>query len=647
MDRLKRWLGLDKATPYVKHYFETSNVKASIYMAVIIIALEVWMIINLFLGLSSSEYLPKNFIANLIVYIVVFVVAGAVLLAADRYFHNEQKHSRKGQLLLWLFVIACSFFGIYCSFGNFVHQEQILTFFTIELLVVCLLAWKPIISFTIIFISSAILFFSITTQYSTTATMKVNFILMATSILVTSVNTYTQKRIEAEKDERLENAYNQLNSAATVDDLTGIPNMNYFRNTVRAILDNDKINPKKKIILFLDVENFKALNEKYGFESGNAFLAKFAGQITEIFNDSVVARQGDDHFVIFTDRDTFKDRLNTLRSILYDYHTETLIGIKVGGYVPEDKTANVNVAIDRARYACSSIKKHYDQDYREYDKHLNDEFEMRQYIVNNIDTALDKGEIKVYYQPVVWSKNFKLCGYEALTKWEDPKYGLLQPGSYIPILEEYRQVHKIDMIVCETVCRDIRAQMDKHKPAVPVSLNFSRLDFELTDVTEILETFTQKYNVPREYLHVEVTESALSGHLSELKGELDRMQMLGYPLWLDDFGSGYSSLNVLKDFNFDVMKIDMKFLSTFEENPEKTKLVLRNVCNLARDLGMKSLCEGVETREQAEYLKSIGCERLQGYHFGKAMTMEDAAVKIKAGTLPVSEEFIVKAFSGT
>ena len=646
--RFERWLGLDATSPYVGHYFEASNARASIYMSLIVMLIEIWMIVDLARTKTSEVITTAGYpILNWFFYILLFASAIVVLFNADKYFLNGEKYVPFGKIILGLFVVICSAFGIYTAYCNFMNGEQILSFFVMELLVVCLLAWKPYISFFILLLSSSTLYLLMDYYSPISAKMSAYYMIMTIAIFFTSFSTFSQKRAEAEKDERLESTYTQLTNIATVDELTGIPNMNYFRENVRTILDSGRRNPKKMIFLFLDVENFKALNEKYGFESGNAFLAKFGNQISEIFNDSLLARQGDDHFVIFTDRSTFMDRLSKLRSILYDYHTETLIGIKAGGYVPEDSSCDVNLAIDRARYACSSIKKHYDQDYREYDSALNSEFEMRQYIVNNIDAALDKGEIKVYYQPVMWSRNYKLCGYEALTKWEDPKYGLLQPGVYIPVLEEYRQVHKIDMIVCETVCRDIRNLMDKHRPAVPVSLNFSRLDFELTDVTDILETFTQKYNVPRSFLHVEVTESALSGELTELKAELDEMKELGYPLWLDDFGSGYSSLNVLKDFSFDVMKIDMKFLSSFDQNPEKSKLVLRNVCALSNDLGMRSLCEGVETREQADYLKSIGCERLQGYYFGKAMVLDDIMVKIKAGTIPVSEEFIVKAFSGT
>ena len=140
-------------------------------------------------------------------------------------------------------------------------------------------------------------------------------------------------------------------------------------------------------------------------------------------------------------------------------------------------------------------------------------------------------------------------------------------------------------------------------------------------------------------IHVEVTESALSDKLESLHKDLDRLKALGFPLWLDDFGSGYSSLNVLKDFEFDVIKIDMVFLSSFYEQEKKSKAVIKNVVSMAKDLGMSTLTEGVETLDEAEYLRNVGCDRLQGYLFGKPMPLKEILVKLKAGTLPVSEEY--------
>lgn len=643
-EKIKRWLGLDETSEYVEHYFEASNARASIYMSVIIILLEGWMIINLAYRVmyDVSFYKADHWVVtHFVAYVALFVSGCSALIYADRYMHGQFTTGRKRHsMTLWLFCIVCTLFGLFISYSDYGNGEQILTFLSMELFVVCLLVWKPITSFCVLSVSFVAMYLMMNMYGRPTYATRINFFVMWISILVTSISNFYQKRVEAEKDESVETATAKIRRAAMIDEMTGVANMNFFRERAGDMLNEKGINPGSKIFLFLDIENFKAVNEKYGFESGNAFLKKIALAMAETFPDALIARQGDDHFVILADRKGLKEKLDSLRALVFGFDPELQIGLKTGGYIPHDAACDPHVACDNARYACESIKKKFDQDYCEYNQKLSDEFSMKQYIVNTVDHALDNGHIKVYYQPVVWARNRKLCGYEALVKWEDPTYGFLSPGLFIPILEEYRQVHKVDMIVIDNVCRDIRNLLDAHKPAVPVSINFSRLDFELTDVVDLIESCAQQYDIPRNMLHVEVTESALSEYIDTLQDDLDRLRNLGYPLWLDDFGSGYSSLNVLKDFEFDVMKIDMVFLSSFETNKEKSKAVLKNVVKMAQDLGMHTLTEGVETLEEAEYLKEIGCERLQGYLFGKAMPLEDALIKIAAGTLPVSEEFI-------
>lgn len=640
-DKFKVWIGLEKHSPYVKHYFEASNARASIYMSIIIIALETWMIINLSSYFYDAEKArPMMWIvSHLGAYLILFTSGAVALLYADRFIHSEKYHSRMGQATLWSFSAVCIFFGMYISYTDYAKGEQILTFLTMCLFVVCLLVWKPIVSFIILTASFGVFYIMMIHDHPATNATKINYFIMWISLLVTSISIYSQKRTEAIKDESLENALEGLRRKTLIDELTGIPNMGFFRTQAEEILKEPGVDPSKRIFLFLDIENFKAINDKYGFESGSAFLHKFAMHLKAQFEDSLVARQGDDHFVVLTDINGVEEKINHLRSEIFSYNTSAQIGLKAGGYIPKDSECDPSVACDHARYACVSIKKKYDQDYRQYDKDLDEEFKMRQYIVNNIDVALDRGDIKVCYQPVVWSKNFKLCGYEALTKWEDPEYGLISPGIFIPVLEEYRQVHKLDMIVMETVCRDLRYLMDHHKPTVPVSLNFSRLDFELMDAVAIIESCAEKYNVPRKYIHVEITESALSDYFEEVQKDMLRLREYGYPIWLDDFGSGYSSLNVLKDFDFDVIKIDMMFLSSFEKNKDKTKAVIRNIVRMASELGTHTLTEGVETEEEAQFLREVGCERLQGFLFGRSMYLEDALAKINDGSLPVSEEY--------
>jgi EAL domain-containing protein (putative c-di-GMP-specific phosphodiesterase class I) len=262
------------------------------------------------------------------------------------------------------------------------------------------------------------------------------------------------------------------------------------------------------------------------------------------------------------------------------------------------------------------------------------EFKQKQYIINNLDKAIKKGFIKVYYQPVVWAVNGNLCGVEALARWEDPEFGLMPPSAFVPILEEYHLIPKLDLCVMETACKDIKEAIDNKRPVVPISINFSRLDFELVNPAEELERCTKKYGISRLFLHIEITESALLASDEKLRTALETFRKNGNSLWLDDFGSGYSGLNVLKDYPFDLMKIDMAFLSEFSKE-SKSLPILTSIVALAQKIGMQTLSEGVETEEARDFLKSIGCQRLQGYLFGKPMPKRELSEKIAGGVYVV------------
>ena len=264
-------------------------------------------------------------------------------------------------------------------------------------------------------------------------------------------------------------------------------------------------------------------------------------------------------------------------------------------------------------------------------------FHRKQYIINNIDSAIKKGFIKVYYQPVVWSKTKKLCGLEALARWDDPEYGFLPPASFVSVLEEYRLIYKLDLFVLESVCKDMSSYQQDGKACIPVSVNFSRVDFEMIDVASEVDRIVNQYDIHNTNIHVEITESALSDNNIKLRTAMSKIRDGGYSLWLDDFGSGYSALNVLKDYSFDMMKIDMKFLVSFSEN-QKTRTILQSIMQMAKGLGMNTLSEGVETENAAEFLSSIGCERLQGYLFGKPMPKDVLISKLNDGTYVYSPE---------
>ena len=190
------------------------------------------------------------------------------------------------------------------------------------------------------------------------------------------------------------------------------------------------------------------------------------------------------------------------------------------------------------------------------------------------------------------------------------------------------------------VCRDYRYAADNHLPFVPVSLNFSRLDFELCDIVRYLEEMVTEFDVPKDFLDIEITESALVDKQDILTQAIIKLRSTGYKVWLDDFGSGYSSLNVLKDYQFDVLKIDMKFLTGFKDNL-KTRPILKNIVGLTKQLDMVSLSEGVETKEQFEFLRSIGCNRVQGYLFSRPVPIEDLRNRIADGELEMDKNYMI------
>ena len=317
------------------------------------------------------------------------------------------------------------------------------------------------------------------------------------------------------------------------------------------------------------------------------------------------------------------------------YPNETYLDVRAGAYRPRDTEDTARHAIDRARYAMRHVTNWQNSFVPEYDEKVSKEYRLRRYILNNVEKAVREGYIQVFYQPVVWAEDGTIAGCEALARWIDPEMGFLSPGAFIPALEEGRQIHKLDLCIYEQVCKRIRDSIDNGLPVLATSLNFSRLDFELMDAVGELEALVEKYRVPKEYLHVEITESAVTEDVEGLQRAMKRLHDGGFAIWLDDFGSGYSSMNVLKDFDFDLLKIDMEFLKNFHNNQNSRKII-SSIINLANSLNMMTLSEGVETEEAVDFLREAGCGRLQGYFYGKPMRYEELLEKINDGTLKLS-----------
>jgi len=441
---------------------------------------------------------------------------------------------------------------------------------------------------------------------------------------------------EKEREGKLEHRMMMGNE---LDPLTGLPNIQHFRRHAGEAMEEALAAGNHPEFIYFDIYNFKEFNREYSFQAGDNLLKDFAQKLETLYNGALLARVSDDHFIVFTliSGKPNLEKAQVLRELLAGSQKEVQMDLKCGVYQAKDNEADASLACDRARMACESIKHRFDVKCRIYDDDLEEEAKRKHYIINNLDHAIEQGHIKVFYQPIVSLSDGKLCNLEALARWEDPDYGLLPPGVFVEVLEEYHLIHKLDLCVAEQVCKCLAESKSIGRKAVPVSLNFSRRDFESCDMVEELLKISGKYGVAHHLLDVEITESALTDHPELLTDAMKRFKENGFKIWLDDFGSGYSSLNVLKDFQFDVLKIDMVFLAGFEDN-EKTKPIISKVVQLANEINTLALTEGVETDEQREFLKSIGCERAQGYYFGKPMRREDLLGFIEEGKLEVSED---------
>lgn len=632
LEKIRNFLGLNKHSDYINRYFDESNIKSGIYVSSVVILLELFMISSVIIRQLSPETRRSAYwlATHLVCYLLLFCSALALFIYSVRHIKKISTNRKLWEVLKYIFSIISIVFGIYISYMDYKKGEQFVTLMTMTIFVFCFVVWRPIYSMLLMSATYGIFFFVCDHFLPATYATKINLSIVFISILMSAINAYRQKFTEAQKDEKLEHAQSILLKLSISDEVTGIANMHYFRSQALELMHDKSVDIDTLIFLFLDVENFKILNEKYGFWEGNAFLKNFADMTEKVFKDSIVAHFSNDNFVVLTKNEAVQERLQTIRRNLLGMNYDTKLGLKVGAYKPENRECLPLIACDHARYACYSIKKHYNHDYCEYDSSMAANFQKKQYIINNIDEAIKAGHIKVYYQPVVNATNGKLCGLEALARWDDPQYGFLSPADFIQTLEEYYQIYKLDMYVVEKVCRNFVYAKENGLALIPVSLNFSKLDFDQINLAEEVEECLKKYGVDKKLIHIEVTESTLSGDDERLKDMLKKFRANGYALWLDDFGAGYSGLNVLKEYDFDMMKIDMKFLHGFSGNV-KARQILKNIISMAKELGMSTLTEGVETEEAYQFLKENGCEQIQGYLFGRPMPDHELYEKVKAG----------------
>ncbi|MDD6084241.1 MAG: bifunctional diguanylate cyclase/phosphodiesterase [Oscillospiraceae bacterium] len=420
-----------------------------------------------------------------------------------------------------------------------------------------------------------------------------------------------------------ENAEN--GSMSELDALTGLyTRQAFFRHAEKIISENPDF---KFIITISELEGIKLLNEKDGKQAGDSKLKAVANFLRNSGDPCLLAGRfsGDQFVALFRQDDDFEKgiSMDDVSGVLVTSPSEGVEEVRMRFAIYENVEHDVPVSVicDRALLALQTIRGKYGKRMAKYEEKLLIEHERKERIEECMREALENNQFRVYYQPKHDANTGELTGAEALIRWEHPEYGFMSPGEFIPIFEDNGFITEVDSFVWKKTCENLHKWIEKGLNVVPVSINASKLDFMRPDFFEKLNKASTEMDVPSGLLHIEVTESLFSDQIEELVDILSKCQENGYKIELDDFGSGYSSLNTLSILPLDVVKMDMSLVKAITDF--KSMRVFSACINLARSLGLKTVSEGVETKEQMWAIRELGGDVIQGYYYSKPLSEED------------------------
>lgn len=427
------------------------------------------------------------------------------------------------------------------------------------------------------------------------------------------------------------------------DQLTKLPNINYFHKYGHDKAKELILRNKRPVIMYYDVNSMQSYNNQYSFERGNDLLVLIADILREAFPDGMVIRGADDHFIVLDSMLTEKElgkRIEKVNERIKGEAYGNTTGIQTG-ICAYERGMSIKEGIDHAKQSIKLLGDNLTNCYRFFESWDMAQYTHERYIVENFQRAKKEGWIRVYYQCFLKLDDNKGTGFEALARWVDPVKGVIAPDDFIPALEKYHLSHELDLYMFEKVCSEIKPRFDNNLPLLPVSVNFSRRDFDYVDVAEELERIIKKYkieryNIDKSYFVIEITEQDMATGTERFFEQLEKIRKNGYKIWIDDFGSGYSSLNVFSRFDIDLIKFDMELLRNLDVHNSANRIIIKAFIDVAKQLGIHTLCEGMETEEQKSFLLSAGCELAQGYLYHKPEPLDTIFARLGLG-IPIPE----------
>ena len=412
--------------------------------------------------------------------------------------------------------------------------------------------------------------------------------------------------------------------------LTGLFARNPFFTQTETFLRINEAAAGKYCLVAIDIEHFKLFNEWYGQVAGDKLLREIGAHLNKMRQEfgGIAGYMGGDDFVIVLPND--EKVLENLKCRItgfvraYGGHTGFLPAF--GFYVIDDISLSASQMYDRAILAQETVKGNYAVRCAYYSSDMKTRLENNHVLLAEVQAGLERDEFIYYLQPKCNLNTGKIVGLESLVRWKHPEKGIVAPGYFIPVMESNGLITELDMKVWEQVCQTLQDWIKSGHKVIPISVNVSSVDIYAIDVVEHFKNLVRKYGLPPEYVELEITESAYVEEYKVITGVAEALRNAGFTVLMDDFGSGYSSLNMLKDVNVDVLKIDMKFLKMDENTMDKGMGILEAVTRMANIMGLRMIAEGVETEDQINYLLNMGCIYGQGYFFYKPLPVEEIKI---------------------
>lgn len=433
-------------------------------------------------------------------------------------------------------------------------------------------------------------------------------------------------------DRALQNEFEKTlnNLKGHFDPMTGLPGLNYFFELAETDRRGMLERGEQPVALYFDFTGMKGFNLRYGFAEGDKLILAMSRVLIRAFSVENCCRIGGDRFAAYDKAEGLENKLNKVIAECRTINEGKNLPVRIGIYQIRAQDVGIGVACDRAKMACDRNRASYSSGYSYFSDEMLKETELHRYIIENLDRAIRENWIQVYYQPIIRAANGRVCDDEALARWIDPEKGFLSPGEFIPILEDAGLIYKLDLFVTEQVLSKMKKTKELGQYVVPSSVNISRSDFESCDIVEEIRKRVDEAGIDRSMLTIEITESVVGNDLTYIREQVERFHDLGFKVWMDDYGSGYSSPDILQTIPFDTIKLDMQFIRQYEKN-KTSGIIISGLVKMAISLGIETVVEGVETEAQVEFLKEIGCTKLQGFYYSKPIPMSDLLKRYEEG----------------